>query len=453
MHPALLAIRSAIHDTAYHGAVWLVGGAVRDELLGKTSATDLDLVLESDANAFAAFLFDKGVASRPPEVFTRFGTAMVLVEDTQIEIVTARRESYREDSRKPDVEPATLKEDALRRDFTCNAILKNLTSQEFWDPLGIGMSDIRQRVLRTPLEPAATFSDDPLRMLRAIRFRWRLGFTPAAGLYAAIRSQASRLTIISEERIRDEFCKIIQGPSAPEAIQDLLDLGLLAYFAPELPELVGVEQGHFHHLDAWGHTLAVLRNVKSDDLTLRLAALWHDVGKASTRTIDQNGRTRFFGHEVLGEQMVREWMNHMRFPGDITDDVALIIRNHMRFGRMQGFTESSARRVIRDLGEVLPTFLDLVEADSKGLKAAAPRIPIAEIREVIDRVKTATPKETLESPLSGIQIMEITGWPAGPMVGRAKLHLLDLVLEGRLAPGDRDGAEKALLEYMRNLPG
>ncbi|MER3466736.1 MAG: tRNA nucleotidyltransferase, partial [Armatimonadota bacterium] len=202
---ALERIAEATRGTKWEGRLFAVGGCVRDALLGLPEGTDFDVVTEESSQELANFLYTMGVSSIPPVAYPRFGTALVRIGEANVEIVTARRESYAPESRKPKVAPATLLEDARRRDFTVNTLLRNLHTGELLDPLGIGLTDLRERVLRTPLDPEATFSDDPLRMLRAVRFRWRLGLTPAESLYDAIRQKRSRLSIVSVERIRNEL--------------------------------------------------------------------------------------------------------------------------------------------------------------------------------------------------------------------------------------------------------
>src|SRR5437588_2029642 len=303
VNPALQAIRDATTGTPYEGKLWLVGGAVRDKILKRPEPNDFDIVLEQDALPLAHFLWEKDVSEIFPVTYARFGTAMVRVQATTIELITARKESYEEESRKPDVEPATLEQDASRRDFTVNTLLENLHTEEKRDPLGCGLEDIKAKVLRTPLEPHATFFDDPLRMLRAIRFKQQLGFDLAPGLAEAISSEAYRLSIISEERIRDEWIKMLIMPGASHSMRELMDTGLLEQFAPEFLDMVGVEQGTFHHLDVWDHSLLVLDNAGPGNLSLSLAALLHDVAKPITRFIDDEGNTRFFGHEALGAEI------------------------------------------------------------------------------------------------------------------------------------------------------
>ncbi len=437
---ALEALAAATMGTPYEGELWLVGGAVRDPLLGLGEGTDFDIVLEHDAIELAGFLYAKGISTIHPVVYPRFGTALVQIAGSAVELITARRESYESRSRKPNVTPATLAEDALRRDFTCNALFKNLHTAEVRDPLGRGRADLEQRVLRTPRDPVETFHDDPLRMLRAVRFRWKLGFTPAPGLYESIRQEANRLAIISSERIRDEWVKMLIHPTAPEAMQDLMDLGLLNQFAPEFRAMVGVEQGKWHHLDVWDHTLLVLRNVQmhSESLTLALAALLHDVGKPLTRTVDASGQTRFFGHETVGAYMTVALMRRLKFSNTDIEPVWRLVKGHMRLGMSEGFTKAATRRLIRDMDGQVEDLLLLVEADAAALKPGVKQLDLAPIRAQIEQVSVATPRSTLESPLSGREIMAATGLSRGVEVGHLKQMLLDRVLDGTLAHDDKE---------------
>ena len=446
MSPSLVKIREVTQGTSYEGDLFLVGGAVRDELLELPHANDFDLVTKGSSAKLARLLYEKGLSSIPPVTYERFGTAMVRVDDSDIEIVTARKESYNENSRKPIVEPSTYEEDAARRDFTINTLMRGLHSGELIDPLGSGLADLEGRVLRTPLEPGATFRDDPLRMLRAVRFRWRFALSPAAGLYASIQKTARRLKIISGERVRDEFIKILGLSTAPKAMQDLMDLGLLEEFAPEFLPMVDCEQGKYHHRDVWKHTLLVLEKTGNQDLILSLGALLHDVGKPPTRSVDPDGNTRFFSHEAVGADMARLMLRRLRFSQRDIDDVAGLVKNHMRLGSSPTFTPSAARRVIRDLGDQTERLLQLVEADTQSLRPGVKVMDLKAIRDQISQASTTTPRETLESPLSGAEIMALTGLAPGPEVGRLKQLLTERVLEGELAPDDKAGAEKVITD-------
>jgi poly(A) polymerase len=458
-HPALQRLADATRGTVFEGYLWLVGGAVRDSLLGRPHSQDFDLVIGTkqdpdsapSSEQLARFLEEQGVAESPPVTYAQFGTAMVRVAGVAIEFVDARKESYRGESRKPTVSRATLLEDARRRDFTVNALLLNLHRAELWDPLGTGLSDLEQRILRTPLEPRATFSEDPLRMLRAVRFRWQLGFEPVPGLYEAIQDEHERLGIISAERIRAELEKMLLLPDADQALADLMDLGLLDVFAPELRPMQLLGKGGYHHLDVWRHSLLVMRNAGPGDLILTLSAWLHDIGKPGTVAYDANGNARYFGHEGVGADMAHDLLTRLRFPSDVVDRVRRLIKNHMRLGSSASFSDGAARRLIRDLGPDLERLLKLVEADASSLRPGVRVLDLSPIRQKIAQINTVTPIEELESPLSGDQIMEILGLEPGPEVGAAKAFLLEKVLDGDIFPGDASAAEQALRLRQSNL--
>lgn len=453
MHPAIQRIQIAIEGTKFEGDLYLVGGAVRDELLGLSHDNDFDLVTRGSAAELADLLYEKGASSITPVTYDRFGTAMVRVEGIEVELVTARRESYDSKSRKPTVEPATYTEDALRRDFTANTLMRNIGTGEVVDPLGSGLADLEARILRTPCDPDATFIDDPLRMLRAVRFRWKLGFEPAEGLYASIQRNVDRLKIISWERIRDELMKMLDHPTGPEALSDLMSLGLFQVIAPELVAMVDCEQGRYHHLDVWNHTLLVMKNAGASDRTLTLAALFHDIGKPPTRSIDEQGNTRFFGHESVGATLTDEVLRRWKLPQREIDPVVRLVKNHMRLGHAPIFTASAARRILRDLGEDLDRLLELVDADCRALKPGVRIMDLSEIRVRLQEVQTATPHHVLESPLSGIEIMSLTGLPAGREIGRLKQLLTEKVLEGILRPDDKSTATNLIQEDMKDQKG
>jgi len=445
MNPALQAIRNATAGTPYEEKLWLVGGAVRDKILARPEPNDFDIVLQQDALPLANFLWEKDVSEIFPVAYPRFGTAMVRVQGTTIELITARKESYEEESRKPEVEPATLEEDALRRDFTVNTLLENLHTGELRDPLGSGIKDLQAKILRTPLDPKATFFDDPLRMLRAIRFKQQLGFEFAPGLREAIWDEADRLSIISEERIRDEWIKMLVLPGASDSMRELMETGLLEQFAPEFLDMVGVEQGTFHHLDVWDHSLLVLDNAGPGNLNVALAALLHDVAKPSSRFIDEEGNTRFFGHESLGAEITWRMLHRLKFSNEQIEPVVRLVKNHMRLGSMPEFTPSAARRLIRDMDGEVDDLLRLVDADTRALRPGLKTLDLEPIKARLGEVVRATPRAALESPLSGDEIMELLHLEPGPEVGKIKNLLLDKVLEGELAPGDKEKARELIV--------
>ncbi|MBS1726330.1 MAG: HD domain-containing protein [Armatimonadetes bacterium] len=452
MHPALAKIRDAVRGTVFEGDLFLVGGAVRDELLGLPESSDFDLVTRGPSRDLALLLFESGVSTIHPVVYERFGTAMVDVDDVKIELVTARRESYAKNSRKPSVEAGTYADDARRRDFTLNTLMRSLDDWSLVDPLGVGVADLESRILRTPCDPVRTFDDDPLRMLRAIRFRWRFGLTPAKGLYDAIYMRHGRLKIVSFERIRDEMSKILVGEHAGEALDDLMKAKIFDVVAPEFGAMRGCEQGKYHHLDVWDHTRMVVANavrLMPGDLLLALGALLHDVGKPPTRSLDENGDIRFFGHEAVGADMARMILGRWKLPGDDIDRVCRLVKNHMRLGSSPTFSDSAARRVIRDMGEDLERLLRLVEADASALKTGVKVLDIDAIRATIARVQEETPVDKLASPLSGQEIMDLTGLAPGKEVGRLKKLLDEMVLDGQLGPEDKDRAREIV---VTNVP-
>lgn len=456
MHPVLARIQQAIEGTSFDGDVFLVGGAVRDELLGRIGSDDFDLVTRQSAPELGKYLFDQKVSSIYPVIFERFGTAMIEVEGIKVELVSARKESYAKNSRKPMVVAGTYKDDAMRRDFTVNSLMRSLSDWSLIDPLETGISDLENKVLRTPLDPVKTFDDDPLRMLRAIRFRWKFGLEPVKGLYDAIHMRRSRLKIISFERVRDELAKMLLHPTAPDALNDLMKLGLFDVIAPEFKPMVKCEQGKYHHLDVWDHTRLVVHNLVnsgSTDFSVILSGLFHDIGKPTTRTIDEAGNTRFFGHEVVGANMAREVLHRWKLSADDINRVCTLVKNHMRLGSAPVFTDSAARRLIKDLGTDLEGLLSLVDADANALKTGVRAFDVGEIRETISRVQLATPIEKLGSPLTGEEIMKLTGLPPGKKVGELKRMLDELVLEGQLAPDDKPGAtEHVSRNYLINPP-
>lgn len=443
-------IADVLRGTAFEGCTFLVGGAVRDELLDRGPRNDLDIVSEQDVLAATEMLWKAGVSQIPPASYPRFGTSMIRVDGHTVEFVTARKESYSEDSRKPSVKRATLLDDAKRRDFTVNTLTIDIFSGELGDPLGMGLADLRDKVVRTPLDPVATLHDDPLRILRAVRFRWQLGFSYDPELKSALKSQAARLKVISAERIRDEFVKMLSLPDAANCLRDMMELGILDQFIPEFRATVGCEQGDYHHLDVWNHTLLALHNAHSKDIVLSLGVLLHDIGKPPTQSIDETGAHRFFEHERVGEEMASKIVRRLRFGGDTEIRVARLVRNHMRLNSMDHLTEKAARRIIRDLGEDLDLWLNLVEADASALKKGVRILDMDSVRRTLAEVQVETPAEALVSPLSGGEIMEILGCEPGPNIGSLKDALTEDVIEGRVAVGDKVEAKARLLFHARN---
>lgn len=424
MTTILPALRRAADDLDVQA--WLVGGYVRDHLLGRESH-DIDVATEGDALGLAT-RFAELAGAPPPVLFPRFGTAHVRWGAEEIEFATARSESYPDDSRKPEVRPATIREDVMRRDFTVSALLMDLDGNVV--DLVRGRRDLEAGTLRTPLDPIQTFSDDPLRMFRAARFAAQLGFGLDSHIPPAMRAMAERARPpkVSVERIADELRKLLAGPWPSAGLEVLHDGGLLAVVLPELEACVGVEQNQHHLWDVWEHTLRVVEGTEGDPIQ-RLAALFHDVGKPATA----DGEGHFYDHQVIGAEMTRAAMERMRFSNDEIAAVVKLVRLHMAPMRYTSEWGSGAvRRLARDAGDLLPRLMKLARAD-----AAASAHPEREAHDELERrlaeVRTEQPSR-LTLPVTGDDIMAVRGLQPGPEVGRILRALGERVIDGELLP-------------------
>lgn len=410
-----------------HVRAWIVGGYVRDKLLGREHRNPDVVVEDGDALELARRFAD--LASAPPPVtFERFGTAQVTLAGRLVEFVTARSESYAPESRKPAVRPATLEEDLRRRDFTVNTLLMDLDGN-VEDPLG-GGKDLEAKVLRTPTDPIRTFEDDPLRMLRAIRFAAELGFTLAPDLLPAMRGMKSRLAppVISVERIADELRKMLASPRPRLALELLDQAELLEVTLPEIAAGKGVPQTGYHTHDVFGHTLLTVE-ATPPDLVLRLAALFHDVGKPQTA----KGDGTFVGHEEVGAEIARTALERLRFSQKEIEAITKLVLLHLRpvFYRSE-WTDGAVRRLARDAGPLLDRLMFLARAD---IAASAYPYPekMDELQARLDRVLAERPSR-LAPLITGDDIMRIRGIGPGPEVGRIKTKLEELVLDGEIPP-------------------
>lgn len=448
MNPAIETIREITKGTPYEGKLFLVGGCVRDEIMGLPPTEDVDIVLEGSALELAKFLYEKGVADHRPVTYPRFGTAMVTIKGHTVELVSARKEVYTPESRKPEVEFAGLYEDVLRRDFSINTLLKNLHTGEILDLTGRGKADIEAKIIRTPTDPDVTFFDDPLRMLRAIRFAVRLGFEIDPQTWEAITRNAPRLAIISAERIRDEFVKILLSDNPVRGIRMLKQAGLLKEFAWELLEMQGVTQGGRHVYDVWEHTLHALESLpRQADLILRLAVLFHDAGKPRTKTVDSEGHIHFYGHEVKSAEIANRVLNRLKFPKSEISRVVRLVELHMRVGEYRSeWKDSAVKRLMREAGDDISDLIALCKADRKGYGPHASTEELEELEQRIEKIILKIPIHKIESPLNGWEIMEILNIPPGPKLRQVKQFLLEEVLEGRLSPGDKETAKKLVRE-------
>lgn len=436
----------------------LVGGPVRDAILGRLG-NDLDFTTDAHPkdsekilNKWADSVWDIGAA---------FGTVAGKKDEITVEITTYRSESYDPTSRKPDVEfGKSIEADLARRDFTINAMALELTTDEptFID-LFNGVVDLQKKIIKTPGKPEDSFSDDPLRMMRAARFMSQLNFEVDQSVLVAIKNMAARLEIISAERIRDEFIKIMMSPSPRLGITLLVETGLADYFLPEVPKLKLEIDEHHHHKDVYEHSLTVLEQaialedrLAGPNLTLRLAALLHDIGKPKTKQLIAGGGVTFHHHEVVGARMSKERMKKLRFDNHIINDVSQLVFLHLRFhGYGSGeWTDSAVRRYVRDAGELLTHLHLLTRADCttrNKKKAEGLARTYDQLEERIQLLMQQEELNKIRPDLSGEQIMEILGIKPSPTVGKAYDFLLELRLED--GPLGEEKAKKALLTWWK----
>lgn len=436
--------------------VFAVGGFVRDHFLHKR-VKDIDFVVEGDGIAFARQV-SRRLKSTRLAVYKKFGTAMVSHDGYQLEFVGARRESYRGDSRKPDVAPADLATDLARRDFTINAIALCLNKANFLeiiDPFD-GRGDLQRGVIRTPLEPSATFSDDPLRIMRGIRFASQLRFTIDPDTKTAMAAMRERLRIISQERITDEFVKIVASPKPSIGFRLLDETGVLELILPEFVALKGVDerQGHFHK-DVFSHTLKVLDNVArlSDSVPLRLAAIFHDIAKPQTKQFKPGKGWTFHGHEELGARMLPPIFRRLRLANEWLKYVQKLTRLHLRPIALteEECTDSAYRRLLFQAGDELEDLLLLCRADITSANEERRRKHRENFEFVVQRLNEVEEKDRMrafQSPVRGDEIMALLGIPPGPLVGQIKTEIEEAILEG-IIPNDYDAARDYLLQHKQ----
>lgn len=427
----------------------LVGGPVRDLLLGR-SIKDLDFTTNATPEQMQKFL--KPWADSIWDIGIEFGTLGVRRGDFQAEVTTYRSEQYDETSRKPVVTfGSDLADDLVRRDFTINAMAIRIPSLEFVD-LHDGVTDLMKKLIRTPREADLSFSDDPLRMMRAARFASQLGFTPVVDVVISATEMADRIAIVSAERIRDEFSKLLIGADPVLGLEILDGTGLTEHFLPELPALQLEIDEHHRHKDVYEHSLKVLQQAVDleanhepnfePDLILRLAALLHDIGKPRTRKFESGGGVSFHHHEVVGAKLARKRLTALRYPNEIIDSVCQLIALHLRFhGYGSGqWTDSAVRRYVRDAGDQLIRLHKLTRADCTTRNQRRALILASTYDDLEQRIAELSELEELNSirpDLDGTQIMEILGIGPGPTVGKAYNYLLNCRLdEGPLSHED-----------------
>jgi poly(A) polymerase len=444
----------AIADAAATAGIetYLVGGFVRDRLLGR-GGKDIDLLAIGDDGTRILDEVSRRFGWAPPQRFERFGTGQIRGAGFVVEVVRARAESYDAASRKPDVRPGTLEEDIWRRDFTVNALCQTLDGHVI-DVTGRGLDDLRHRVLSTPLDPEQTFSEDPLRMFRAARFAAQLGFATAPGLTAAMSRMAPRASILSAERVAEEFRRLLVSDHPRAGLELLRDGGLLAVWMPELEAMVGVEQGGFHIYDVFDHTAHTVAKVPPD-LVTRLAALLHDVGKPPTHVIDDHGKHTFYDHPGVGATITASLLSRLRFSNDEITATALLVRHHLRPIQYQPreWGDAAVRRLVRDIGDQRQRLLELARADT--LASSFPDTnAIDELEQRMLRLDVGGAVSHLRAPLDGNEIVRMAGGrPPGPWVGRAQRAVEEAVIDGAIPPGDATAARRWLEQHADLFEG
>ena len=435
--------------------LYLVGGSVRDALMGRLGH-DLDFTTDARPDDTEAILRQHTHATW--DIGRAFGTIGAQIDDWVVEVTTYRADAYHPDSRKPEiVYGETLKDDLIRRDFTVNAMALHAATRTFSDPYA-GLTDIVSGILRTPFPPERSFSDDPLRMMRAARFTSQLGFTVTNEVRAAMTDMASRIEIISAERVRDELSKTLLTDHPREGLDLLVTTRIADYVLPELPALRLERDEHHRHKDVYEHSLTVLdqsidlekRRGHDPDLTGRLAALLHDIGKPSTRKFEPGGKVSFHHHDIVGAKMARKRLKALIYPSQVVKEVSKLVELHLRFHGYgdQGWTDSAVRRYVRDAGDQLERLHILTRSDcTTRNRRKAERLEFA-YDDLEARIANLTAKEELAAvrpDLDGQQIMAILGIKPGPEVGKAYKFLLNLRLDE--GPHTPDEAKNALLAW------
>ncbi|HUL43358.1 MAG TPA: CCA tRNA nucleotidyltransferase [Bacteroidota bacterium] len=451
MENAVLGEIGAIADERGVDA-YVVGGFVRDTLLGRPGK-DIDIVVVGDGIAFARVVAEK-MRAQTPVVFEKFGTAMLPVAGGKIEFVTAREERYERGSRKPTVQKASLESDLSRRDFTVNALAASVRKAgwgKIIDPFH-GLDDLKKKVLRTPLEPEKTFDDDPLRMMRAVRFASQLQFSVEKSAFEAVKMMAERMTIVSQERITDEFLKLLSSPVPSIGLKLLYETGLAKLVFPELVDMVGVEQRkEYHHKDVFLHTLKVVDNISqvTHDVWLRFAALVHDIAKPRTKGFKEGIGWTFHGHEDLGARMMKPIFRRMKLPLEKLPYLEKLVRLHLRPMALvsEEITDSAIRRLLFEAGPEIDDLMVLCRADITSQNPARVARYLKNYDIVLRKMAEVEEKDRLRNwqpPVRGNEIMEVCGISPSPLVGILKSRIENAILDGNI-PNEHDAALAYLL--------
>lgn len=425
----------------YGVKIYVVGGFVRDLILDRPGK-DIDFVILGDAVEFAKIL-NKILKTTEPVLFPKFGTAMLQYQDFQLEFVNAREEVYESFSRKPQVSKADLLSDLSRRDFTINTLAMDLSPDKFGeiiDPYN-GLSDIENKIIRTPLEPEKTFSDDPLRMMRAVRFAAVLNFNIANETLNSIKNVVHRLAIISQERITDEFNKIMLSAAPSKGIELLDSTNLLSLFLPEFVQAKGIEQKQeYHHKDVFYHTLQVVDQIskQTNKLSLRLAALFHDIAKPKTKRFSEETGWTFHGHEVVGEKVTGIVLKRMKYSNDVINYVKKLVRLHLRPMALVSdeVTDSAIRRLLFLAGKDFEDLMILCRADITSKNPQKVKRYLNNYKIVVEKAVEVEERDKIRAfkcPVDGNEIMQKFNLKSGPVIGKIKKFIEEAILEGTIS--------------------
>ena len=420
--------------------IYVVGGCVRDLILDR-KLDDVDILVLGNGLEFAQKLSQK-LGVKKVDYFKTFGTAHFFYQDIDLEFVGARKESYSSDSRNPEVEVGTFEDDINRRDFTINTLAISLNKNNFGELIDTfgGVKDIELKIIKTPLDPVETFNDDPLRILRAFRFASQLNFKLDETLVKASTKLAKRLEIISQERITEEFFKILKSPKPSVGLKLLFDSGVMKVIFPEVANLAGVEQRKdFHHKDVFLHTCQVVDNVASvsDNVWLRFAALMHDIAKPPTKRFDEKIGWTFHGHEEKGARWMKYIFKRMKLPFTKLDYVRKLVRLHLRPIALisDDVTDSAIRRFIVTIGEDLEDMITLCRADITSKNPKKVTRYLSNYEKVMDKVRDVKKRDKLrefQSPVRGEEIMTICNLPQSRKVGEIKTAIEEAILDGKI---------------------
>jgi len=429
-----------------------VGGYVRDKLLGK-DPQDVDVLVVGNGVEFAKRAAEE-FGKQTMATYEKFGTAMMHLGSLKVEFVGARKESYSKDSRNPVVEAGSLHDDLSRRDFTVNALAASLNSAswgEVTDPFN-GHADLEAKILRTPLEPSRTFTDDPLRIMRAMRFASQLDFSLEKETLDGIVAMKERLGIIAQERITDEFMKILASSKPSVGLRLMFDTGVMSIVFPEVAELSGVDQrDDHHHKDVFLHTCVVVDNISTmtENVFLRLTALVHDIAKPRTKQFREGIGWTFYGHEELGARMVKHIFKKLKLPFDKIPYVEKLVRLHLRPMALvdEEVTDSAVRRLLFDAGYLIDDLMILCRADITSKNPKLVREYTTNYDRVYAKMKEVEEKDRLRAfqpPVRGDEIMQVCGLEPGELVGILKSKIEEAILDG-IIPNEHDAALHHLL--------